>query len=486
MQPLPLIACIGDACIDYIATGTRRFPYWGYAEPFTSLHLHAGGQAVNCAVALQILGGASVYPVVSLGRDAGGSMIRDTLSKSGGDATLLSEAIVETEFPTTKVIVFVNTAESKDRAFLYTSPTSGDCTPTIQEMRERLPTLKRSLACHFTCVGQFEALTKPEVSQFMAELRGGAAGQRPLITADTSPVKQLKNKLWQGAISRFLRHVDYFLPADDEAAMMTGLSRDDHLGCTTRLKEMYGIRNVCIKIHDKGVFCLDEHNNKHLVEPFALVDVQDATGAGDAWCAGFIHAIVVRKLPQKDAFAFANAVANFCIRSVGATTGIPHGTQISELLTTIPRHDGLTKKPRVFISYSWDSDEHMEWVRSLAERMGRDGVEVTLDQTHLKPGDVLPRFMEEGIENNQYIIMICTPEFKRRYELGYGGVAAEVDRCTTEMYYSGKHDKFIPVLREGKWEHSAPPWLKGKMYINLSGSRYSEHEYEKLRLAVGR
>jgi hypothetical protein len=88
-------------------------------------------------------------------------MIRDTLSKSGGDATLLSEAIVETEFPTTKVIVFVNTAESKDRAFLYTSPTSGDCTPTIQEMRERLPTLKRSLACHFTCVGQFEALTKP-------------------------------------------------------------------------------------------------------------------------------------------------------------------------------------------------------------------------------------------------------------------------------------------------------------------------------------
>ena len=33
-----------------------------------------------------------------------------------------------------------------------------------------------------------------------------------------------------------------------------------------------------------------------------------------------------------------------------------------------------------FISYSWDDDQHCEWVRKLAERLRADGVDVSIDR----------------------------------------------------------------------------------------------------------
>jgi nucleotide-binding universal stress UspA family protein len=53
--------------------------------------------------------------------------------------------------------------------------------------------------------------------------------------------------------------------------------------------------------------------------------------------------------------------------------------------------------PTAFVSYSWDDDAHEEWVLQLATRLRRHGVEVTLDQRHLHPGDQLPAFMERAI-----------------------------------------------------------------------------------------
>ena len=56
-------------------------------------------------------------------------------------------------------------------------------------------------------------------------------------------------------------------------------------------------------------------------------------------------------------------------------------------MTSTDRHPaGVT--PRVFLSYSHDSEVHRAWVRLLAERLLKGGVEVTLDQWDLRPGGV--------------------------------------------------------------------------------------------------
>lgn len=45
--------------------------------------------------------------------------------------------------------------------------------------------------------------------------------------------------------------------------------------------------------------------------------------------------------------------------------------------------------PKVFVSYSWDSEDHKTWVRELSERLIKNGIDVRLDQWHVAPGKVL-------------------------------------------------------------------------------------------------
>jgi hypothetical protein len=135
---------------------------------------------------------------------------------------------------------------------------------------------------------------------------------------------------------------------------------------------------------------------------------------------------------------------------------------------------------RAFISYSWDDDAHREWVRGLAERLRADGVDVTLDQWAAVPGDQLPAFMETAIRENEFVVVICTPRYKQRSDNREGGVGYEGDIMSAEVLNQGNHRKFIPVLRQGAWPDASPSWLAGRYYINLTGSPYSERDYEDL------
>jgi hypothetical protein len=134
----------------------------------------------------------------------------------------------------------------------------------------------------------------------------------------------------------------------------------------------------------------------------------------------------------------------------------------------------------VFISYSWDDDDHREWVRRLAERLRADGVDVTIDRWMAVPGDQLPALMERAIRENQFIVIVCTPRYKDRSDKRQGGVSYEGDIMTGEMMTSQNNRKFIPVLRHGPWQQAAPSWLLGKYHINLAGNPYSERDYEDL------
>jgi hypothetical protein len=133
-----------------------------------------------------------------------------------------------------------------------------------------------------------------------------------------------------------------------------------------------------------------------------------------------------------------------------------------------------------FISYSWDDDTHRDWVRALAERLRADGVDVSIDRWATVPGDQLPAFMERAIRDNEFVVIICTPRYKKRSDTREGGVGYEGDIMTAEVMSAQKHRKFIPVLRSGSWVEAAPSWLLGKYYINLIGNPYSERDYEDL------
>ena len=111
--------------------------------------------------------------------------------------------------------------------------------------------------------------------------------------------------------------------------------------------------------------------------------------------------------------------------------------------------------PKVFISYSWDSDSHKKWVADLATRLRNDGIETILDQWHLVPGDQLTAFMEHAIHDNDYVLVICTPEYQQKSNERKGGVGYEGDIMTAEVFAQRNHHKFIRSLHveHGKNQH---------------------------------
>ena len=184
-----------------------------------------------------------------------------------------------------------------------------------------------------------------------------------------------------------------------------------------------------------------------------------------------------RVLLQKSSSSSEGSSHNGVFAPGAATEPDARRTELT-VATQKPGKDSVMRS--AFISYSWDDDAHREWVRALAERLRADGVDVSIDRWSAVPGDQLPGFMERAIRENQFVVIACTPRYKRRADAREGGVGYEGDIMTAEVMTSQNHRKFIPVLRSGDWSEAAPSWLRGKYYINLSGDPYSERDYEDL------
>jgi hypothetical protein len=134
----------------------------------------------------------------------------------------------------------------------------------------------------------------------------------------------------------------------------------------------------------------------------------------------------------------------------------------------------------VFISYSWDSDTHKEWVHQLALRLSRDGVGIILDRWNLRLGDDRFLFMEEAVADARCVLLFCTPPYAMKANQRSGGVGYEASIITPELAATTHQQKFIPVLRSGVWDDSLPRWLRSRIGANLSDEPYSEREYDLL------
>jgi len=141
--------------------------------------------------------------------------------------------------------------------------------------------------------------------------------------------------------------------------------------------------------------------------------------------------------------------------------------------------DKPTKPPKVFISYSWE-DDVKTWVRNFAKQLRKDGIDAVLDQWETHHGDQLPEFMEKAVRGSDFVIVLCTPKYKRKSDNREGGVGYEGHVITSEILQNSSHRKFIPVLRKGTWGTALPSWAMGKLSIDLSGDPYSKENYQDL------
>ncbi len=136
--------------------------------------------------------------------------------------------------------------------------------------------------------------------------------------------------------------------------------------------------------------------------------------------------------------------------------------------------------PKVFIAYSWDDKNHEKWVEELATRLRVNGVDAFIDQWILKPGDPLPEFMEKSVRESDFILIICTPNYKMKSDDRKGGVGYEGNLMTAEVFQNENHRKFIPILRKGTRQNAMASWLMGKVFIDFSSEPINEEEWLKL------
>lgn len=121
--------------------------------------------------------------------------------------------------------------------------------------------------------------------------------------------------------------------------------------------------------------------------------------------------------------------------------------------------------PKVFISYSWDSEEHKEWVLNLATKLCENGINVILDQWEIsnKGGSLIPNFMIKSVTEAQRVLCIMTPNYKKKTDQLEGGVGFEYSILSSETANDLKTTKFIPILRNGDEQQSTPILLNQRI-----------------------
>jgi len=135
--------------------------------------------------------------------------------------------------------------------------------------------------------------------------------------------------------------------------------------------------------------------------------------------------------------------------------------------------------PKVFISYSHDSQKHKKWVLDLATRLRNTGVDAIIDQWELKPGDDLPHFMETHLADSDYVLMICTERYVEKANSGVGGVGYEKMIITSDLIKNIDSNKVIPIIRQSG-THNVPTFLKTKLFIDFSRTDDFEFSYDEL------
>ena len=139
-----------------------------------------------------------------------------------------------------------------------------------------------------------------------------------------------------------------------------------------------------------------------------------------------------------------------------------------------------SKRPSVFISYAWESEELKQWVLEFAKDLRSKGVDVTLDQWYLGMGDNRFQFMEKSVVRSEFVLVICTPTYAERSEERSGGVGYESNIITSRIAEKAGKQKFIPILRSGEWTTSVPAWLKFAVGCDLSGDPYGPDQFQEL------
>ena len=126
------------------------------------------------------------------------------------------------------------------------------------------------------------------------------------------------------ALEPIIEKMFVLMPSAKELELITGTT-DYRKGANALIRK--GVKTIAVKLGCKGCYVTDKEES-HRIEAFK-VRVIDTTGAGDAFCAGFLYGLMSGR-SLCECGRIGNFVASRCIMKMGARDGLPHIEDLTE------------------------------------------------------------------------------------------------------------------------------------------------------------
>lgn len=265
----------------------------------------SGGSAANTVVGLARLGLQTGY-IGKVTRDREGQFLLKDFEKEGVD----TKGIVVAE--TGRSGVVIGFVDKKGERALYIDP-GVNSTITLDEINPQYA--NNTSFMHVTSFSGEEAFQV----------------QKKLIKSLSKNVKlsldpgNLYAEKGLAALKPIIERCYVIFPNENELELLTG--EEYEKGAKTLLD--VGLQIVAVKLGSKGCYVTDG-KEKHLI-PRYPVKVVDTTGAGDAFCAGFLYGLI-RNKSLEESGKLGNFVASRCITKIGARPGLPRRPELPKEL----------------------------------------------------------------------------------------------------------------------------------------------------------
>ncbi len=131
---------------------------------------------------------------------------------------------------------------------------------------------------------------------------------------------------------------------------------------------------------------------------------------------------------------------------------------------------------KVFVSYSWEDDSHMNWVTKLAGDLEKNpDIHVVLDQYDLSSTMDKNKFMEDAIYDSEIVVVIATHGYMRKANERIGGVGIESTLNAQKFWETVDTHGTSNTLVVSREPGSTPRYLKQQFHIDFS----ADDAYEK-------
>ncbi|MBE9183594.1 carbohydrate kinase [Microcoleus sp. LEGE 07076] len=317
----PRVLCLGEILFDCLADQTKVS-----LEEVESWTAYPGGAPANVACALVKLGTAAGF-IGAVGGDELGNSLVQVLQEVGVDTTGVQQ---HPTAPTRQVYVLRN--EAGDRSFAGFGKLDTAEFADTRLQAAQIPEVLFQNA-EFLVLGTLE----------LAYAESRKAIERAIELAEVYDVTIIVDINWRpvfwanpdeakARIIKLLKKVDFLKLSDEEAEWLFGTT--DAGAITYRLDSVEG---VLVTGGEKGcAYCISENEGKI---PAFKVDVEDTTGAGDAFLAGFVRQLCkhrIKNLADPEIIpkivTYASAVGAMSVMKPGAITAQPTAPEVEAFL----------------------------------------------------------------------------------------------------------------------------------------------------------